>query len=131
MQILNRYLLCHRCWIDESQYSWVLVVLVASSMLLNLIFLINIIRVVVSKLRAGPSSRPSTATLQALRAVLLLLPLLGLNYLLTPFRPPDKHPWETYYELTSALTSSFQVIARIEIESYKRLIKIYFDVDIT
>ncbi|XP_014256662.1 calcitonin gene-related peptide type 1 receptor-like isoform X2 [Cimex lectularius] len=99
-----------QCWIDESDSKMVLFVLVATSMLLNFLFLCNIVRVVVTKLRAGPnqSARPSTALLQALRATLLLLPLLGLNYLLTPFRPPDKHPWETYYEVVSALTASFQ-----------------------
>ncbi|XP_073970622.1 calcitonin gene-related peptide type 1 receptor-like isoform X2 [Rhodnius prolixus] len=99
-----------QCWIDESDSNTVLIILVATSMGLNFIFLCNIMRVVVGKLRAGPaqSSRPSRALLQALRATLLLLPLLGLNYLLTPFRPPNNHPWETYYELISAVTASFQ-----------------------
>ena len=102
---------CYRCWIDDTDYNIVLVVLVVTSMGLNLAFLCNIVRVVVGKLRAGPSqsSRPSQALLQALRATLLLLPLLGLNYLLTPFRPPDDHPLESYYEVVSAFTASFQV----------------------
>ncbi|XP_039300542.1 calcitonin gene-related peptide type 1 receptor-like, partial [Nilaparvata lugens] len=47
-------------------------------------------------------------TAAGLRATLLLLPLLGLNYLVTPFRPHKGHPWEKYYELTSAITASFQ-----------------------
>nr|XP_024216449.1 calcitonin gene-related peptide type 1 receptor-like isoform X1 [Halyomorpha halys] len=99
-----------QCWINDSDYSSVLVVLVVASMGLNLGFLCNIVRVVVGKLRAGPSqsSRPSQALLQALRATLLLLPLLGLNYLLTPFRPPNDHPLESYYEILSAFTASFQ-----------------------
>ncbi|BES96555.1 receptor [Nesidiocoris tenuis] len=100
-----------QCWIDEGDPSrTVLIVLVATSMVLNLVFLCNIVRVVVIKLRAGPGDnhRPSTALLQALRAVLLLLPLLGLNYLLTPFRPPHHHPWESTYEIISAVTASFQ-----------------------
>ncbi|KAL1138278.1 hypothetical protein AAG570_009967, partial [Ranatra chinensis] len=97
----------NQCWIDESQYNWVLIVLVVASMGLNLVFLCNIVRVVVGKSRAGPGQGQGPGG-AALRATLILLPLLGLNYLLTPFRPPDRHPLEAYYELTSALTSSFQ-----------------------
>lgn len=43
------------------------------------------------------------------RATLLLVPLLGLQYILTPFRPPSGHPWERVYEALSAFTASFQV----------------------
>ncbi|CAI6343908.1 unnamed protein product [Macrosiphum euphorbiae] len=81
-------------------------------MALNLVFLCNIVRVLWVKLQAGPShlsnSTPSRTLLQAFRATLLLLPLLGLHYLLTPFRPPKQHPWEPFYEVVSATTSSFQ-----------------------
>ncbi|XP_060841547.1 calcitonin gene-related peptide type 1 receptor isoform X1 [Rhopalosiphum padi] len=100
------------CWINESPFSEVLVVPVCMSMALNLVFLCNIVRVLWVKLQAGPShlsnSTPSRTLLQAFRATLLLLPLLGLHYLLTPFRPPKQHPWEPFYEVVSATTSSFQ-----------------------
>ena len=56
------------------------------------------------------AERPSRTLLQAFRATLLLLPLLGLQYLVTPFRPEGKdHPWSRAYEVTSAITASFQV----------------------
>ncbi|RZF40191.1 hypothetical protein LSTR_LSTR012445 [Laodelphax striatellus] len=105
-----------KCWIEDSPYMSVLTVLVCCSMVLNLIFLCNIVRVLLTKLRSTPSGMasnassqaPSRSLLQALRATLLLLPLLGLNYLVTPFRPQKGHPWEKYYELTSAITASFQ-----------------------
>lgn len=42
-------------------------------------------------------------------ATLLLVPLLGLQYMLTPFRPDAGHPWETTYQVISAFTASFQV----------------------
>lgn len=45
------------------------------------------------------------------RATLLLVPLLGLNFLLTPFRPEQNHPWEHAYEVVSAVTASLQVRA--------------------
>uniref|UniRef100_A0A1B6FEL9 G-protein coupled receptors family 2 profile 2 domain-containing protein n=1 Tax=Cuerna arida TaxID=1464854 RepID=A0A1B6FEL9_9HEMI len=101
-----------QCWINESPYTNVLIVLVCFSMALNLVFLCNIVRVLLIKLRAGPShlanNRPSRTLLQALRATLLLLPLLGLHYLLTPFRPLPGHALERSYEVTSAITASFQ-----------------------
>ena len=56
-----------RCWINESPYTIVLIIPVCVSMVLNLIFLCNILRVLLIKLRAGPrvgSSRPSSTLLQ-------------------------------------------------------------------
>jgi hypothetical protein len=56
-----------RCWMNESPYTMVLSIPVCASMVLNLIFLCNILRVLLIKLRAGPrvgSSRPSSTLLQ-------------------------------------------------------------------
>ncbi|XP_011314840.1 calcitonin gene-related peptide type 1 receptor isoform X1 [Fopius arisanus] len=99
-----------QCWIDEGNYINVLVYPVCVSTLLNLLFLFNIVRVLCSKLRAGPAigSQPSRSMLQAFRATFLLVPLLGLHYLLTPFRPPKDHAWAQSYEIISAITASFQ-----------------------
>lgn len=52
------------------------------------------------------------------RATLLLVPLLGLNFLLTPFRPEQNHPWEHAYEVVSAVTASLQVCVSELISSY-------------
>jgi hypothetical protein len=57
----------YRCWINESRYTIVLIIPVCASMVLNLVFLCNILRVLLLKLRAGPrvgSSRPSSTLLQ-------------------------------------------------------------------
>lgn len=43
------------------------------------------------------------------RATLLLVPLLGLQYIVTPFHPDPGHPLEYTYEVISAFTASFQV----------------------
>ncbi|KAF7288061.1 hypothetical protein GWI33_000115 [Rhynchophorus ferrugineus] len=103
------------CWIKESRFDIIQQIPVAATIFLNLIFLINIVRVVVVKLRMGPANDgqgggggASRSTLQALRATLLLVPLLGLNFLLTPFRPQGGHMWENLYDLVSAITTSFQ-----------------------
>ncbi|KAH0552668.1 hypothetical protein KQX54_013869 [Cotesia glomerata] len=99
-----------RCWIDEGNFTSVLVYPVCVSTLLNLLFLCNIVRVLLTKLRAGPAigTRPPRSMLQAFRATLLLVPLLGLHYLVIPFRPPPGHSWEKTHDIVSAVTASFQ-----------------------
>lgn len=62
------------------------------------------------------SQRPSRTLLQALRATLLLVPLLGLHYLVTPFRPEKGHAWEFFYEVLSAITASLQVWYHLNIQ---------------
>lgn len=39
----------------------------------------------------------------------MLVPLLGMQYILTPFKPKPGHSWEIVYEIVSAFTTSFQV----------------------
>ncbi|XP_063698907.1 calcitonin gene-related peptide type 1 receptor isoform X1 [Culicoides brevitarsis] len=100
-----------QCWMDESPFNNVLVAPVCISMLLNLLFLCNIVRVVLLKLKApagNSGTAPSRTILQAFRATLLLVPLLGLQYILTPFRPPPGSAYERTYETISAFTASFQ-----------------------
>ncbi|XP_066582630.1 calcitonin gene-related peptide type 1 receptor-like isoform X2 [Prorops nasuta] len=99
-----------QCWINEGNYMNVLVYPVCLSTVLNLVFLFNIVRVLWMKLRAGPAigTRPSRSMLQAFKATALLVPLLGLHYLVIPFRPSKGHPWEQAYEVISAITASFQ-----------------------
>ncbi|XP_047741205.1 calcitonin gene-related peptide type 1 receptor-like, partial [Hyalella azteca] len=47
----------------------------------------------------------------AVRATLILVPLLGLHYLLTPFRPSSGSAMEKSYLILSAIVSSFQGLA--------------------
>ncbi|XP_076361905.1 calcitonin gene-related peptide type 1 receptor-like [Tachypleus tridentatus] len=95
------------CWIEESRFTWILSGPVCIFMLLNFIFLINIVRVLVTKLRAVNS--PDThQTRKAVRATLILIPLLGLHYIITPFRPEPGSPEEAVYEPISAAVASFQ-----------------------
>lgn len=101
------------CWADDGAPRPELAVLVCAAVLLNLGFLCNIVRVLCTKLRAGGvggrgAVRPSATALHALRATCLLAPLLGLQYLLTPFRPPRSASWWLAYEYVSALSTSLQ-----------------------
>ncbi|XP_050436579.1 calcitonin gene-related peptide type 1 receptor-like [Adelges cooleyi] len=45
---------------------------------------------------------------KAVRATLILIPLLGLQYMLMPFRPEPGTSWEPVYQVTSAVVVSFQ-----------------------
>ncbi|CAI6368564.1 unnamed protein product [Macrosiphum euphorbiae] len=112
-------------------------------MLANLVFLINIVRLLLVKLHArqitmsspkhvAPRERAqsfslrsfkrnncsvdsydkapasSSRTGKAVRATLILIPLLGLQYIVTPFRPEPGTSWEPVYQVTSAVVASCQ-----------------------
>ncbi|KAG8232149.1 hypothetical protein J437_LFUL012121 [Ladona fulva] len=132
---------------------------VCVSMIANLIFLVNIVRLLLTKLRDQPlpqppsppanrrktgkksrgrdtealdsesngsaprwgggsgtfsrkqsSSAAATArrSRKAVRATLILIPLLGLQYVLTPFRPESGAPGEALYQILSAVVASYQ-----------------------
>ncbi|GIY27118.1 uncharacterized protein CDAR_456651 [Caerostris darwini] len=55
---------------------------------LNLVFLINIIRVLWTKLRATHANEPSQFR-KAVRATLVLVPLFGLHFILVMYRPQN------------------------------------------
>lgn len=70
------------CWMNETPYTNILVAPVCISMMLNLMFLCNIVRVLFMKLRApaGPQGgAPSRNILQAFRYVLIRI--TGLHIL--------------------------------------------------
>ncbi|XP_046396747.1 calcitonin gene-related peptide type 1 receptor-like isoform X2 [Ischnura elegans] len=155
------------CWIKETRFVWVLSGPVCASMIANLVFLVNIVRLLLTKLkdqplgmaqppspptrpersrkRRGKSSRRSRDTealdngesngsatrwsggggsfgrkqsssaaaaarrsRKAVRATLILIPLLGLQYILTPFRPDSGAPGEALYQILSAIVASYQ-----------------------
>ncbi|XP_022235431.1 calcitonin gene-related peptide type 1 receptor-like [Limulus polyphemus] len=50
----------------------------------------------------------SHQTRKAVRATLILIPLLGLHYIIIPFRPEPGSPEEVVYEPISAAAASFQ-----------------------
>ncbi|KAI9556162.1 putative DH31 receptor [Daphnia sinensis] len=151
----------NHCWMEESRSTWILSGPVCLSMLTNAFFLVNIVRVLVTKLKApnttsynvpphghrsseaqhrpemridgqrsdevdgrtnghvpalthssGTSSHRTSTSLnglrKAVRATLILLPLLGLHYVVMPFRPEAGAPGEIAYQIVSAIFTSFQ-----------------------
>ncbi|CAG7827300.1 unnamed protein product, partial [Allacma fusca] len=108
------------CWLNESQWRIFLIVPVFVCLALSLAFLINILRVLLTKLhdnrrslavyarRESNSSDSQSALRKAARATLILIPLLGLHYFLTPFKPEPGSDGEMVYECIAAVSSSLQ-----------------------
>ncbi|XP_046397289.1 calcitonin gene-related peptide type 1 receptor-like isoform X2 [Ischnura elegans] len=76
-----------RCWAAPAgEFEWCIILPSILSLLLNAIFLINIIRVLFTKLRAAHANEPSQYR-KTVRATLVLLPLFGLHFVVTAYRP--------------------------------------------
>ncbi|KAL3832331.1 hypothetical protein ACJMK2_023984 [Sinanodonta woodiana] len=99
------------CWRDYSQteYAWIITAPYIIALAVNLVFLVNIIRVLVSKLRAN-NRIESTNMRKAIKATIILLPLLGITNLLFFWNPADNRKAKTAYYITNAVLHSSQGI---------------------
>lgn len=61
----------------------------------NLFFLLNIVRVLVTKLRDTHRAE-SNMYMKAVRATLILVPLLGIQFVLFPYKPQGRFALEIY-----------------------------------
>ncbi|CAL1288708.1 unnamed protein product [Larinioides sclopetarius] len=85
--ILRWYFADEECWaIPVNPYEWVTNSPNLLSLVLNFAFLCNIIRVLVTKLRATHTNEPSQFR-KAVRATLVLVPLFGLHFFLVLYQP--------------------------------------------
>ncbi|XP_061528469.1 calcitonin gene-related peptide type 1 receptor isoform X1 [Phycodurus eques] len=79
-----------RCWI--SSHTYLLYIIhgpVQAALLVNLFFLLNILRVLITKLKETHCAE-STTYMKAVRATLILIPLLGVQFILFPWRPEGR-----------------------------------------
>uniref|UniRef100_A0A2A4JS52 Calcitonin receptor n=1 Tax=Heliothis virescens TaxID=7102 RepID=A0A2A4JS52_HELVI len=97
-----------RCWMDQSDTFWIIIAPVGLSLLASFVFLVNVVRVLLTKLHPAPNQHASVAARKAARAALILVPLFGLHFILIPFRPLPDSPWEKTYQIISALLTSLQ-----------------------
>lgn len=83
------WLLCCRCWwgYNFTSIYWILEGPRLAVLLLNFIFLLNIIRVLVVKLRQSHSSDIEQVR-KAVRAAIVLIPLLGITNILNMTEAP-------------------------------------------
>ncbi|XP_070566093.1 calcitonin gene-related peptide type 1 receptor-like [Ptychodera flava] len=95
------------CWLHETAYEFIIAGPIIAVLAINLVLLLNIVRVLITKLRA--THTPDTHNYRkAVRATLILLPLLGLHFIIMPFQPANGGLAEQIYDLVIAILISFQ-----------------------
>ncbi|XP_074538021.1 calcitonin gene-related peptide type 1 receptor isoform X1 [Halichoeres trimaculatus] len=96
-----------RCWIS-SHTSLVYIIHgpITAALLVNLFFLLNIVRVLITKLRETHCAE-STTYMKAVRATLILIPLFGVQYMLFPWRP-EGHISRAIYDFLINIFGHFQ-----------------------
>ncbi|XP_029645126.1 calcitonin receptor isoform X2 [Octopus sinensis] len=96
-----------RCWTGSSRLQWIILGPIILSLLVSLALGANILRMLLSKLRAR-NTDPYHQTSRGVRATLLLIPLLGLHYFILPLKPEGNEKMEFVYDIISALLISLQ-----------------------
>ncbi|XP_055642739.1 calcitonin gene-related peptide type 1 receptor isoform X2 [Toxorhynchites rutilus septentrionalis] len=96
------------CWMDESHAMWLLTVPVCFTLIASLVFLIRVVRVLLTKLNSTSPNPAPLGLKKATRATLILIPLFGLQHILLPFRPDRGCELERYYQVVSAVLISLQ-----------------------
>ncbi|XP_059174458.1 calcitonin gene-related peptide type 1 receptor-like [Physella acuta] len=94
-----------RCWITDDHTLWIVSGPIAASILVNIGILINLVRLLMTKLRQIPDANQSR---KAAKATLILVPLFGLHYLVLPLMPPADTLMHTVYLHIMALLFSLQ-----------------------
>jgi calcitonin receptor-like len=94
---------------DDSHTQWILTAPVLISMVASTIFLVNVVRILLTKLHSASDSPAPLGMRKAVRATLILIPLFGIHHILLPFRPEPGQPGEKVYQVFSAVVVSLQV----------------------
>ena len=102
------------CWMDVGESNWFLGVPVIIVIVLNIIFLSNVMHTLRAKLSISPGNSGGDLTnqdkIKQARAAMFLVPILGINFLLLPIRPSQGSSLEYFYDILSTVSSSFQGI---------------------
>ncbi|XP_038160833.1 calcitonin gene-related peptide type 1 receptor [Cyprinodon tularosa] len=93
------------CWIGAETYLlYIIHGPIHAALIVNLFFLLNVIRVLITKLRKTHCAE-STTYMKAVRATLILIPLLGVQYILLPYLGSDSYSNQVIYYLVSVLSN--------------------------
>ncbi|KAL8592155.1 hypothetical protein ACOMHN_033526 [Nucella lapillus] len=93
------------CWLHDDIYQWILFGPVVASMIINIFILINLVRLLVTKLRQVPDAPQSR---KVVRATLILVPLFGIQFLIFPVQPAEGSVLYDFYHYFVALLTSLQ-----------------------
>ncbi|KAM9249634.1 calcitonin gene-related peptide type 1 receptor [Dugong dugon] len=84
------------CWISsDTHLLYIIHGPICAALLVNLFFLLNIVRVLITKLKVTHQAE-SHLYMKAVRATLILVPLLGIEFVLLPWRPEGRTAEEIY-----------------------------------
>ncbi|XP_038642246.1 calcitonin gene-related peptide type 1 receptor-like [Scyliorhinus canicula] len=84
------------CWIRaDTQLLHIVLGPIYAALLVNLFFLLNIVRVLITKLRVTHQAQ-SDAYMKLVRATLILVPLMGIQFVLLPYKPEGRLTGEIY-----------------------------------
>ncbi|GIX78690.1 corticotropin-releasing factor receptor 1 [Caerostris darwini] len=99
------------CWegYGRSPFVWIITGPMIGALGINLIFLVNIIRILVTKMKTS-STFEIVQIRRAMKATALLFPLLGITHLLFCVNPRDDSKLEEAYMITNAALQSSQGI---------------------
>ncbi|XP_048342304.1 calcitonin gene-related peptide type 1 receptor [Sphaerodactylus townsendi] len=84
------------CWISsDTHLLYIIHGPICAALVVNLFFLLNIVRVLITKLKVTHRAE-SNLYMKAVRATLILVPLLGIEFVLLPWRPEGRIAEEIY-----------------------------------
>ncbi|CAG5116911.1 unnamed protein product, partial [Candidula unifasciata] len=95
------------CWIERAEgYEWILAVPSLVVLAANVIFLLRIVYIMVRQLEPHPNE-PSNFR-RAVKAVVVLVPVFGIQFLFFIYRPEVTSEFHQVYELLSKIFSGLQ-----------------------
>ncbi|KAG7239836.1 hypothetical protein INR49_030548 [Caranx melampygus] len=95
------------CWISSHTHLvYIIHGPIHVALVVNFIFLLNIVRVLITKLKETHCAE-STAYMKAVRATLILIPLLGVQFIVFPWRPQGRIS-HAIYDFFIHISSHFQ-----------------------
>ncbi|XP_030747809.1 calcitonin gene-related peptide type 1 receptor-like [Sitophilus oryzae] len=99
----------HSCWLNESTFAtWFLTVPIVITLALSMLFLINILRVILTIMHPNSPNPAPIGIKRALRAALILTPLFGLQFILLPVVPDKDNPLYYTYVYTGVVIIPYQ-----------------------
>ncbi|XP_013389737.1 calcitonin gene-related peptide type 1 receptor [Lingula anatina] len=95
------------CWVPNmAGFEWIIYTPNLLSLVMNLFFLCNILRILLTQLQRHPNE-PSNYR-RGLKATFVLVPLFGLQLLAIIYRPQEKNVDFSWYEILSAVLANTQ-----------------------
>uniref|UniRef100_A0AAQ4P1E2 Calcitonin gene-related peptide type 1 receptor n=2 Tax=Gasterosteus aculeatus aculeatus TaxID=481459 RepID=A0AAQ4P1E2_GASAC len=92
-----------KCWVSsDTSLLYIIHGPICAALVVNLFFLLNIIRVLITKLRVTHQAE-SSLYMRAVRATLILIPLLGIQFVLLPYKPQNHWVVEIYQYIMEIL----------------------------